>query len=80
MKNKIRRAKQFIHDHNDAYLWTCGLITGAGLVFIVMHRPHNTTEILNLTAEQAKAMMESDRATVVYELPKQTIALISRHN
>jgi hypothetical protein len=75
MKNKIRRVKQFVNDHNDAYFWTCGLITGVCGTYVVMRQSHSTA-VLRLTMDQAKALMENAADSVVqYELPKQSIVL-----
>lgn len=74
MKNKIHRIGQFIDRHNNAYYWTCGLITGACTVYVAMHTTHKT-DMLKLTVDQVKELAKDEELHALFELPKQTIAL-----
>jgi hypothetical protein len=75
MKNKIAKIKEFVHTHNNAYFWTCGLITGIGATFVYMYNPQ-ATEILRITREQIEAMYNDADSAVLFDLPNSTALVI----
>jgi hypothetical protein len=73
VKNKILRAKQFIHRHRDGYFWITGAITGAGITYLVMQSQHGPT-CLTITREQLMGMLNDPNAMMLWDnLPKRQI-------